>query len=133
MERGVSCIIMREKRTADQLSGVEKECYERLKDYQKAVDNNTEWCIAFWDINLFSDYDPDKEWMDTIRKYPPESLTKYRRNLIFDGLIHPTEESKEHSIEMEKKNHSPAVAIHYQQARKTVSMFGEYKNPNPLA
>lgn len=93
--------------TLENLEGVQKECYDLLKDNQKAIDDNTEWCIAFWWIHVESRYEEfwADDLTDAIRKYPPESLTKYRRNLITAGLIKPSESSKKHSTEMEAKNH----------------------------
>jgi hypothetical protein len=87
--------------TADELVGVQKECFELLKNNQEAIDDNTEWCLAFWK-SVGNDCDILPE---DIRKYPPESLTKYRRNLVEWGLIFPSEKSKKHSREKEAENH----------------------------
>lgn len=92
--------------TANELTGVQREVYELCLTNQKATDSNTELCIAFWrneSIGIDNLSFVDISWI--IRKYPPESLTKYRRNLVEWGLIFPSEESKKHSREVELKNH----------------------------
>ena len=98
--------------TADELTGVQKQVYKLCLHNQKACDKNTELCIAFWEEKSWDylKYDspciPDETHIiKAIRKYPPESLTKYRRNLVEWGLIFPSEESKKHSREMEAQNH----------------------------
>lgn len=98
--------------TANELTGVQREIYELCLHNQKATDSNTELCIDFW-LSKMYDLLPDDctcspteiELIKAIRKYPPESLTKYRRNLVEWGLIFPSEESKKHSREVELKNH----------------------------
>lgn len=95
--------------TKEELSGVMLECYNLLRDNQQAVDDNTEWCIAFWDIKQDETYlDSDSLGIfGAIRKYKPESLTKYRRDLVASKLIFPSKESIEHSAKMEAQNHMP--------------------------
>jgi hypothetical protein len=89
--------------TYNELTGTQKEVCDLCLTNQKAADNNTELCIAFWRDHEISEYLEDIYYI--IRKYPPESLTKYRRNLVEWGLIFPSEESKKHSREMEAQNH----------------------------
>ena len=96
---------MKTKRIYEELKGTEKECFDLLHNNQKAIDSNTEWVIEFYAIKTLGYFGDDLPKI--MRAYPPESLTKYRRNLIFDGLIHPSEKSKEHSLKMEAKNHRP--------------------------
>jgi hypothetical protein len=98
--------------TYNELTGTQKEVCDLCLDNQKACDSNTELCIAFWKEKSW-DYiendcpcQPDETHIFmAIRKYPPESLTKYRRNLVEWKLIFPSEESKKHSREVELKNH----------------------------
>lgn len=98
--------------TANELTGVQSEVYELCLHNQKATDSNTELCIDFW-LSKMYDLLPDDctcspteiELIKAIRKYPPESLTKYRRNLVEWGLIFPSEKSKKHSREKEAENH----------------------------
>lgn len=100
---------MKTKRNYEDLKGTEKEVCDLCRDNQEACDDNTELCIAFWDMKQ------DETYLDSrplgifgaIRKYKPESLTKYRRNLADEQLIFPSEKSKEHSIKMEAQNHQP--------------------------
>lgn len=92
--------------TYNELTGTQKEVCDLCLINQKAADSNTELCIAFWrneSIGIDNLSFVDISWI--IRKYPPESLTKYRRNLVEWGLIFPSEESKKHSREMEAQNH----------------------------
>ena len=102
---------MKTKRTYEDLRGVEKECFDLLHSNQGVVDENTDWCLSFWGYKQAI----CGGLMGAIRKYKPESLTKYRRNLIFDGLIFPSEKSKEHSAKMEQQNHKPEY-LHNQEA-----------------
>ncbi len=99
--------------TADELVGVQREVYELCRYNQKACNDNTEICIAFWDIKQDEINELTKMPLGifgAIRKYPPESLTKYRRNLVEWGLITPSEESRSHSLQKESENHkSPAI------------------------
>lgn len=98
--------------TANELTGVQREVYELCLTNQKATDSNTELCIDFW-LSKMYDLLPDDctcspteiELIKAIRKYPPESLTKYRRNLVEWGLITPSKTSREHSQKMEDQNH----------------------------
>ncbi len=105
----------------EDLEGVEKEVYDLCTKNPIARDSNTELCISFWMSKRY-DFLPDDypcgpceiELFKAIRKYPPESLTKYRRNLIAWGLIEPSESSKKHSEEMEAQNHKPEAQIIYE-------------------
>jgi len=98
--------------TYNELTGTQKEVCDLCLANQKSCDSNTELCIEFWKEKSW-DYlrsdcpcPPDETHIFVaIRKYPPESLTKYRRNLVEWGLIKPSEESKKHSREMESQNH----------------------------
>lgn len=95
--------------TYEELKGVQKEVCDLCRSNQKSCDSNTELCIEFWEQKHF-DYAvcaDDKEFSWIIRKYPPESLVKYRRNLISWGLITPSKASREHSEKMEASNHMP--------------------------
>lgn len=94
--------------TADELVGVQREVYELCRYNQKACNDNTEICIAFWDIKQDEINEITKMPLGifgAIRKYHPESLTKYRRNLVEWGLITPSKTSREHSQKMEAQNH----------------------------
>ena len=97
---------MRESLTYNQLEGTQKLVCDICLQNKKAADDNTELVIAFWTEYCESEFGFIDE--NVIRKYKPESLTKYRRNLVEWGLIHPSKESQEHSVEMEKQNHQPA-------------------------
>lgn len=99
----------KQKRNEQDIKGVEREVMDVCRASQRACDSNTELCIEFWETKKWERLESSEVYYfaDVIRKYPPESLTKYRRNLIFDGLITPSDESKKHSQEMEQQNHIP--------------------------
>ena len=101
---------MKEKRHQYQIKGTERDVMRLCRENKRACDSNTELCIAFWDMKQDEINERTGKALGfegAIRKYPPESLTKYRRNLIFDVLIFPSKDSREHSLKMEAQNHRP--------------------------
>lgn len=101
----------KESKTLEMLNHKERLVYELCKEQPIALNSNTMLCIKFW--QKYGKRTDELMTEEVVKNYPPETLTRVRRDLVIWGLLIPNKEIQEKRMELEASYHKPDYMKHY--------------------